>query len=63
MWCTDPLRMEVGAPHQCPLDSVAGYLCHFMLTCGRTFRWLIAMPADTNHEMKGFFLNDGDFRT
>ena len=28
----------VGAPHQCPLDSVASYLCHFMLTCGCTFR-------------------------
>ena len=22
-----------GAPHQCPLESVASYFCHFMLTC------------------------------
>ena len=35
MGCTDPLRRGVGAPHQCPLESVA---CHFMLTCGCTFR-------------------------
>ena len=35
MRCTDPLRRGVGAPHQCPLESVA---CHVMLTCGFTFR-------------------------
>ena len=28
MGCTDPLRRGVGAPHQCPLESVASYLCH-----------------------------------
>ena len=38
MGCTDPLRRGVGAPHQCPLDSVASYLCHFMLMCGCTIR-------------------------
>ena len=26
MGCTDPLRRGVGAPHQCPLESVASYL-------------------------------------
>ena len=26
MGCTDPLRRGVGAPHQCPLGSVASYL-------------------------------------
>ena len=31
MGCTDPLRRGVGAPHQCPLESAAGYLCHFIL--------------------------------
>ena len=36
MGCTDPLRRGVGAPHQCPLESVASYQCHFMLTCGCT---------------------------
>ena len=33
-----PPSKGVGAPHQCPLGSVASYLCHFMLTCGCTFR-------------------------
>ena len=28
MGCTDPLRRGVGAPHQCPLESVASYLIH-----------------------------------
>ena len=27
-------RPPVGSPHQCPLESVVSYLCHFMLTCG-----------------------------
>ena len=35
MGCTDPPSKGVGALHQCPLESVA---CHFMLTCGFTFR-------------------------
>ena len=26
MGCTDPLKRGVGAPHQCPLESVASYL-------------------------------------
>ena len=26
MGCTDPVRRGVGAPHQCPLGSVASYL-------------------------------------
>ena len=30
-----PLRRGVGAPHQRPLEPVASYLCHFMLTCVR----------------------------
>ena len=40
MGCADPLegprrpRRGVGAPHRYPLESVASYLCHFMLTCG-----------------------------
>ena len=28
MGCTDPLKRGVGAPHQCPLESVASYLIH-----------------------------------
>ena len=28
MGCTDPLRRGVGAPHQCPLGSVASYLIY-----------------------------------
>ena len=31
-------RRGVGAPHQCPLESVASYLCHCMLTRSCTFR-------------------------
>ena len=30
--------MGSSTPHQCPLESVASYLCHFMLTFGCTFR-------------------------
>ena len=28
MGCTDPLGRGVGAPHQCPLESVASYLIY-----------------------------------
>ena len=28
MGCTDPLKRGVGAPHQCPLGSVASYLIY-----------------------------------
>ena len=28
MGCTDPLKRGVGAPHQCPLRSVASYLIY-----------------------------------
>ena len=43
MGCTEPLKRGVGAPQQCPLESLASCLCHSMLTCGFTFRRLIAM--------------------
>ena len=33
MGCTDPLIKGVSAPHQYLLESVASYLCHFVLTC------------------------------
>ena len=36
--CTDPLQRMCQRTHQCPLSSLPGYLCHFMLTCGCTFR-------------------------
>ena len=35
MGCTDPLRRDVGAPHQCSLGSVARYLIYADV---RTFR-------------------------
>lgn len=35
---TKPLRRWVGAAHQCPLESLASYLCNCMLACGGTFR-------------------------
>lgn len=42
MGCADPFTTKgwVGEPRQCPLEceSVASYLCHFVLTCGCTFR-------------------------
>ena len=33
MGCADPLLRRVGVIHQCPLESVASYYCHSMLTC------------------------------
>ena len=37
MGCTNPLSRGVVAPHHHPLESVASYFCHGMLTCGCTF--------------------------
>ena len=46
----NPRRRSVGAPHQCPLRSVTGYLCQFMLTCGSTFRSLTITTA-SGHDL------------
>ena len=49
MGCTDPLRRGVGAPHQCPLGSVASYLVYADV---RTFRWRHHIPVSGT--LKGF---------
>ena len=47
MGCTDPpLGGDVGSTTvRVPIGLVASYLCHSMLTCGCTFRWLLIMTG------------------